>query len=274
MIKNPSKDLYDVIVLAGQSNMQGNGLGPSLNKEWQIQPEIMMLKGEFNAKVAQAAYGNEYLEIEVSDEYEIVPAQERNNGGVIAAVLGNYFAEFYKKNDLEKGRKILLIQTAVGGTGFAKRHWGLNDVLYKRLVNMTKQALEMNSANRLVAFLWHQGEHDAFEPLEMGEEERRQTYKKNLAALIGDYRLKFGVQPFVCANFSKFWVDDYPVQCRAIISAIKEVVKNTPKAAFVENTFDLEVNDQAVGNGDAVHFSRRANEILAKRYYEEYIKLK
>lgn len=273
-IKNPIKDKFDVIVIAGQSNAESSGIGPALKGEWEEQSDIFMLKGDFDAKVAKKAYGNEYLEIKASDEYYIERAKERNDNGVVRAIFGNYFALKYKENDLEKGRKILLVHTAVGGTGFAKQHWGINDVLYKRMIKMTEEALSMNGENRLVAVLWHQGEHDAFEPPEMPDDKRKAEYSKNLSALISGLRGKFGNDfPFICAGFSKYWVKDYPNQSAAVLEATKEVCSALPNASFIEKTDDLEVNDEVVGNGDTVHFSRRALYTLAERYYAEYKKL-
>ena len=271
MIKNPSKEKFDIIIIAGQSNAESSGVGPSYNEDWVEDDDILMLKGGFNAKVAKKAYGNEYLDIEVSNEYYIEKAKDRNDNGVIRGVFGNYFAKFYKENDLEKDRKILLVHTAIGGTGFAKWHWGLKDVLYKRMLSMTEEALSMNPENRVVALLWHQGEHDSFEPPEMEDEVRKQTYKENLTALIDGVREKFGDNlPFICAGFTKFWVNDYPNQCAAILGATKEICESKNDARFIEKTDDLEVNDEAVGDGDKVHFSRRALYILAERYYKEF----
>ncbi|MBQ9734615.1 MAG: hypothetical protein IJV95_02030 [Clostridia bacterium] len=271
MIKDLLNGKFDIIIIAGQSNAESSGEGPSYNSDWVEDDDILMLKGDFDAKVAKKAYGNEYLDIEVSDKYYIERAKERIINGKVCAIFGNYFAKMYKENRLEKDRKILLIQTAIGGTGFAKWHWGLKDALYNRMLKMTEQALALNPENRVVALLWHQGEHDSFEPPEMEDNVRKQTYKKNLSALIDGVREKFGNKlPFICAGFTKYWVNEYPNQCAAVLGATKEVCESINDARFIEKTDDLEVNDEAVGNGDTVHFSRRALYILAERYYNAY----
>lgn len=274
MIRNPIDEKFDIIILAGQSNAESSGLGPAYKDEWQVQNKIYTLKGDYTSTVAKKAYGNEYLNINPSTEYYIEQTKERLYDGKVYGVFANYFAEMYKNNDLKDDRKILIVHTAVGGTGFAKWHWGLNDPLYKRMLNMTKEALEMNSENRVVAILWHQGEHDAYEPPEMADEDRKQTYKKNLSAFIDGVRDAFGSDlPFVCAGFSRFWVKDYPNQCAAVLGATKEVCEIKLNAAFIEKTDDLEVNDEAVANGDTVHFSRKALYVLAERYYDAYKKI-
>ena len=62
---------------------------------------------------------------------------------------------------LKPGRKLLIIRAAIGGTGFSDERWGMTDDLYLRMIEMIKTALELNSKNKLAAFLWHQGETDA-----------------------------------------------------------------------------------------------------------------
>ncbi len=271
MIKNPINDKLDIIILAGQSNAESSGLGPC-EREWVERPEILMMKGDYNAVVTKAVYGNDYLSISYSDEYYIERAKERVCDDTIRAVLALPFAEEYFNNDLEKDRKILIIHCAVGGTGFAKGHWGLKDGLYQRLLKMSKQALEMNKENRVVAVVWHQGEHDAFEPPEMEKQERHDTYKKNLTALVKGVREVIGEKvPFITAGFTKYWVKDYPEQCDAVLTATKEVCAELNDMAFIE-TEDLSTNSEVVGGDDSVHFSRQGIYELAKRYYNEYKK--
>ena len=272
MIKNPINDKLDIIILAGQSNAESSGVGPC-EKYYQPCPEILMMKGDFKAEVTKAVYGNDYLSISFSDEYYIEQAQERLDGDVVRAVLALPFAENYLKNDLEKDRKILIVHCAVGGTGFAKGHWGLNDGLYNRLLKMSKQALEMNKENRVVAVVWHQGEHDSFEPPEMEKQLRQDTYKKNFTALVKGVREVIGEKvPFITAGFTKYWVADYPEQCDAVLTAIKEVCAELNDMAYIE-TLDLQTNSEAVGSEDKVHFSRQGIYILAQRYYNEYKKI-
>lgn len=41
--------------------------------------------------------------------------------------------------------------------------WGLQDDLYVRMMEMVDFARSLNAENRVVGFLWHQGETDAIE---------------------------------------------------------------------------------------------------------------
>ena len=74
------------------------------------------------------------------------------------------FAEEYvKAGYLQKGRKVLIIRTAVGATCFYKKDWGVGGRLYVKLMEILDYALKLNKNNKIVAFLWHQGESDALD---------------------------------------------------------------------------------------------------------------
>lgn len=271
MIRNPIDDKLDIIVLAGQSNAESSGEGP-VDREWQLNPDILMLKGDYFASVTKAVYGNDYLSLDLEKEYYIEVAKERYHDGKIYGVLGLPFARNYFENDLEKGRKILIIYTPIGGTGFAKGHWGLKDSLYLRMLDMIKKALAMNSENRVKAIVWHQGEHDAFEPPEMDRDQRYLTYKNNLTALVKGVREVAGQVPFITAGFTKYWVADFPVQCEAVLTATKDVCATLPQMAYIE-TSDLLANCDVVEGGDSVHFCKQSINVLGDRYYNEYKKI-
>ena len=96
MIKNPSKEKFDIIIIAGQSNAESSGVGPSYNEDWVEDDDILMLKGDFNAKVAKKAYGNEYLDIEVSNEYYIEKAKD-----IVNRILNNEVEVFMDAEDLQ-----------------------------------------------------------------------------------------------------------------------------------------------------------------------------
>lgn len=89
------------------------------------------------------------------------------------------------------------MRAAVGGTGFVKGMWGLKDQLYKKMLEMTDYALSLNHANRVVGFLWHQGECDAFEKNEPD------VFKQQLASMIQDVRVRYGTElPFIAGDFA------------------------------------------------------------------------
>lgn len=265
---------FDIVLLAGQSNAEGSGLGDD-EFEFIQDDDVMIMRGDFEASVKRSEYGNEYLDLKLSDEYKITHADYLlNEEGQKKGCLAFSFAREYKKNNLENGRKILIVHTSIGGTGFAKNHWGVEDCLYNRMLNMLNKALKMNTENRLVAFLWHQGEHDSFENEHLNDNERQDYYYDKLTSMLVDFRNKYGNVPFVSAGFTRQWKEKYPNQCKAIYEATKSVVQERGNAVFITETEDLLSNAEMVGNQDQVHFCRRALSILGVRYYNEWLKLK
>ena len=66
--------------------------------------------------------------------YVIDIAKERANSSVTVGDFSLTFAKRYiEQGLLKEGRKLLIVRTAVGGTGFKKGHWGERDFLFLRL---------------------------------------------------------------------------------------------------------------------------------------------
>lgn len=274
ILKNTVSEPLDIIILAGQSNMEGNGLGKT-EFLYEKDDDILMMQCDIATEVKKNAEGREFLHATPSEEYFIEPAEERKNSdGEPCGILALSFAALYKENNLEKGRKLLLVQTAVGGTGFRGGHWGLEDVLYKRLFEMTDAALSMNKENRIVAVLWHQGEHDAYENAGLGDKYIKDFYSKRFSLLVSGIREKYGEElPFIAAGFTHGWMDKYPIENKAVIDASVDVLSTLGCASYITKTLDLASNEDSVGNGDTVHFSKDALYTLGNRYYEEYVSL-
>ena len=273
MIKNFITDKLDIIILAGQSNASGCGLGET-ETPWVKDERILKFSEKYSADVAQTEYGNEYLDIKIIDEQTVSVADERNDGkGQKISGFDLAFAKEYANKYLEKDRKLLIVDTSIGGTGFSKKHWGVGDLLYERMFRLTDLALSMNNENRIVAVLWHQGEHDTFENAQFNYEERFEFYKSKFGAFMQGLRAKYGEQPFICAGFTSVWVGNYPEQCKAVLTACKEVLSNYSKTAMV-NTEDLKNNDAAIGNKDIVHFSKDACYKLGRRYFKAFEEIK
>ena len=246
MLWDFTKEKLDIIIQAGQSNAEGCGKGDVPN------PYVPVL---------------DILHLE--NDYSITPARERIEVNHVCAHFGLTFAKKYIEDGrLEEGRKILIIRSAVGGTGFSDHRWGMKDDLYLKMMDMSRTALELNPANRIVAFLWHQGETDAIN--HMGEEE----YHENLTRLFNSVRAEFGKDiPIVCGDFVQEWEIQDAEICAPIISAQRKIVTEINDAAFVE-TDGLESN-RAVAKieEDNIHFCRRDQYILGERYYKAYTEI-
>ena len=269
MLEEFKKEKFDVILLIGQSNAEGSGLGKN-GAEYIPDPDILILNNPYVATAKMSAYGNEYLDMQISDDYEIKVAEERNTDEGLKGNFSYSFASEYKKNDPKAGRKILIVQASIGGTGFSKNHWGVGDILYERALKLTDMALELNPENKLVAILWHQGEHDSYENAQLNYEERKDFYYKKFTALLKGLRAKYGEVPFISAAFTKIWHKDYKVQCDAVYAAYDLALKEFPKLVFIKDTEDLKCNDDVMGNKDVVHFCKSALMELGKRYYKAY----
>ena len=272
-INKLSNDAFDIIIVAGQSNASGNGLGQT-NTPWAIDQRIMMLSDTFTSHVESTPYGDR-IEIESSGECFLTLADERDNKGVKNSAFCLYFAKKYADDFLEKDRKVLLVQTAIGGTGFALKHWGAGDKLEKRAFDLVDTALSMNDKNRVVAVLWHQGEHDIYENAHLDYNEKHDYYANKLETLIFNFKNKYGEVPFISASFCKSWIlEQNQDSVNAVVDAYKTIYKKFRNTAHVYNTDDLKSNSQVVkGSSDKAHFCRQACNVLAQRYYEKFVEI-
>ncbi len=260
-----SNTKFDIIIVAGQSNAQGMGLGPA--------DEALLPRNTGNVYQIEAereiAVFEDHMEITYPNKpFVLGPVKENEENGVPHASFANSFADEYEKSGLlESDRKILLVRAAIGGTGFKKNNWGIGKQLYSKLVELTDYALNMNSENRVVAFLWHQGEHDAF------EKNDPDVFELQLKEMLEDVRMRYGAElPIIAGDFVHEWKVLFQEDCDNILKKIKKVLSEIGGTGFVE-TADLLSNNQKLQNGDNIHFCRESVCILGRRYFEEYMKI-
>ena len=243
MLRDFSKEEFDIIIQAGQSNSEGCGVG-DVENPYTPNDNIWYLNNDFTISMAQ----------------------ERVWGNAIAGDYSLSFArEYIESGKLMAGRKVLIIRAAIGGTGFLDNRWKLEDDLYLRMMDMIKTALSINANNKLVAFLWHQGETDAFLNADF------QTHYTNLSTLIHHVRTTFDCAdlPFIAGDFVHHWKFENIEICTPVINAIKEVCSTIGNSLFVETT-GLQSNDQKVGNQDIIHFCREALYQLGRLYFRAF----
>ena len=255
---------FDIIVLAGQSNAQGSGIGP-VTEEYVPTEKIYCLTGKVSDQILSETeriitYPDKTLVLDVGDELV-------NNGQKIGELAFTFADAYVKNNLLAEDRKVLILRTALGGTGFARDEWGPGSPVEERMHEIIEYALALNPDNRIVAFLWHQGECDAvlYNPPEQ--------YEAQLTAFVENVREKYDCReiPFIAGDFCNEWKSKNIEICEPIVNVIRKVFAGE-KAAFVE-TADLPSNNQKVGNGDDIHFCRESLHILGKRYFEKYMAL-
>ena len=252
MLKDFSSEAFDIIIQAGQSNADGTAHGP-IEDYYEPNQDVWYMNGNFviTEAVERVIYGNE-----IRSNFSLSFSREYINNGL-----------------LKEGRKILILRTAVGGTGFLDNRWKLTDDLYLRMMEMIRTALSLNPENRLVALLWHQGETDALHHASYD------THYNHLMTLLRSVRDEFGVPelPFVAGDFVKQWENAHLDICTPVVDAIRAVCRDSAKALFVESDGLLSNAEEVYPNNtrlnDTIHFSRRSIYELGRRYFEAYSKL-
>jgi hypothetical protein len=250
MLHDFTKDKFDVIILAGQSNAEGCGLGPV---EDPYVPDGRVFHLYPNGTIAQAADDTFYNDLR--SHFALPFAREYIRAGMLA-----------------EDRKLLILRCAVGGTGFWNNCWGLADHLYLQMLEMTRTALALNPENRLVALLWHQGEADALSAASF------ESYYKNLSDLLTSVRETFSAPdlPFVAGDFVQGWKAGFTELCAPVIEATRAVCRDCGPGGFAEtdgllsNFEELDYHPMGWWENDTIHFSRRAVYELGKRYFAAF----
>ena len=179
------KEKFDIILIAGQSNAEGSGYGPT--KEEYL-PDGIVYHMFGSKRLVDKKW---VLEFPIDIKIEEADSTKNDNFAVA-------FAHEYKNSEmLSDGRKILIIDTGLGATAFLNGYWKPEDPAYKRMRYMLDCALDMNPENRVVAALWHQGETDASNKASYEE------HYGNLMRFFGDIRdqAKDSKLPIIAADF-------------------------------------------------------------------------
>ncbi len=271
MLLNTVSEKLDIIIVAGQSNAEGYGIGPTA-EPYRPSPDILLMKDTDNQGYVVDEKTHGTFGITMPRDYLVGIAEERCSTSGKIGCLGLYFARKYKEECLKPGRRILVVQAAVGATGFAKGNWSTDGVLYLRMCEMVSTALAMNSENRIAAVLWHQGEHDAIFRPNLTDSEREELHLANLSSLLVGFRSQFGTCPFIMGGFTDEWAGGFP-RSELIVSAMRRLTAKYPGVGLASSA-GLPTNNQTLGNGDAYHFSRDSLRLFGERYFDVYRLLK
>ena len=248
MLIDFSKFKFDIIIQAGQSNADGTGFGPAETPYAPDERIWYLQQGHFR------------------DGFIVRIAEESVFGSEIKGDFSlSFSSEYIKAGLLADDRCLLIIRSAVGGTGFGDNRWGPGDDLFLRMKDMVETALGLNPENRLKCLLWHQGETDVHATSD------KDIHKENLSRLIGLVRDTYGCSglPFVAGDFVPRWNEWLGKFSAVIADAMREVCSEVGNAAFVE-TAGLLSNQEQNGGWDIIHFSRDALNKLGARYFEAY----
>jgi len=251
---------YDIVIVAGQSNAGGCGVGPVENAYAptglvQLMPQKPNFLGGFGIEKAAE--------------------NRRSSDSLPEGNIGLIFARAYiEAGLLEPGRKLLILKAAAGGTGFLKGDWGPDDYYYLNMLGMIDTAMALNESNRIVAVLWHQGE---------GEVIYQSTQAQMTANLTG---LVDGVRghcndpdlPFLAGDLVEEWRASCLDISLPVSNGMRTACAAVGSAAFVESD-GLTSNYQAVGEvndggPDSIHFSREALYALGLRYFDAYLTIR
>jgi len=259
---------FDIIIVAGQSNAEGNGQGFAEEAVKNLDDCYML----YDKNPAYTSPDIPLPNLVMTQPTETVFDQFSEFNGELTS---SFIKEYIKNGYLKENRKILVIKTSLGGTGFFKKQWGTGCPLNDRFFRMVNEGLNANKENKIVALLWHQGEHDAYESqvVKYDYERIANEYYNNLKTLftlIKDTYKEFDF-PFICGTFCKDWAtrEGYLESEQAVVDATNKVLKemNLPLAV---DASDLHSNDQDIKSGDTIHFSRNAIHKLGLRYFDVY----
>ena len=234
--------LYDVFILAGQSNMVGWGT-PFDEENDVFDALVFQLKQD--GSIAEAQYNLDHI-----------PTNTNPNGTCTG--MQHIFTNQYIADGLNNGRKILLVPCAASGTSFQSGAWtGANQTKLLTQINKIK---EFNNCD-FKGVLWHQGESDIIEG------NTAENWKSQLKELIKTVRTAVGKEiPFIMGEWSRSWYESkYLVKAQDFFLKMEELASEINECDIVTSE-DL--------SGDAVntniHFSAASQRKLGQRYYNSY----
>ena len=265
----------DIILLIGQSNAEGFGLG-EVAAPYEPTEKIMQLVNTAPVYLEVTDKDEKILHIEAPSSYKTETAFEtvHKERGILGCLALPFAKKYLDKYVSDPERRVLVVKAAVGSSGFLRENWCIGEPLYKRAVEMTDLALSLNPENRLVAVLWHEGESDAIEGRRRGGYDFLYPYyRKQLSALISDLRNRYGEAPFIAGGLCPEWTPGIRETSDAVENATRDVLAEFPLTAVADSE-GLISNNSAVHNGDSIHFARASLYELANRYFELFEKMR
>jgi len=230
--KMPKKEKVWVYLMAGQSNMEGNGL---------VQPQDTISNRRLitiNPK-GEWVYLKEPINLNFPEHRKLDCGHSFGNAMLKKA---------------PKDVTIAVISTAVGGSSV--NQW-LDDSEYRTMhlwSNLTEIIKKAKETGTIKGMIWHQGETDA-------KQGRLAAYPEKLNKLFENIRKEVGnvKMPIVVGELGDFGVD------RPVWKEFNTVLQNyceTHKNTEIIKTTDLE------DLGDKVHFNSKSLRTMGKRYAE------
>ena len=242
-----SDETYDVFLVAGQSNtLNGCCRDPSIQKE----DSLIVQLGRFD-----------------NDNLKVIPAREplaHHNAKPNRIGFAMTFAKLYKEKYLKEGRKVLLIPTGHGGTGFIDNHWNPGDDLYEDALMRVNYVFDKYPKSELKGILWQQGEKDV--------NQKSDHFRADLDTMIVEIREDIKVAdlstPFLMGGMVPYWVDQKKrreVQQRHI----RKTSERHDNVWYVSpyDPFTIKKDDN---KDDEIHYDAKGQVELGNRYFKVY----
>ena len=274
--KVKKEDLKDVhiVLLAGQSNMQGAGNFENLDASEieRIEKVSNRVSLSFNGGIAKPL---SYYDNKPSEKYDFL----KRFGPEI--FIGLTLAEN------NPNQEYLLIKRSQGGTalyGAWNPNWTAEKAkavekgekqniqlynLHIQDINENLKALKaQNKTYKIIGLAWMQGENDA------AIEISATTYEANLKILIKSYRDEFGVNdmPFVIGQINSRYGKFKKLGPAMVRKAMEDVAATDNHADVIKTTTDTSWNDYPK-HSDNVHYNAEGQKRLGKAFGEKLIAL-
>lgn len=272
---------FDIIVVAGQSNAGQGGMGAFTDTMENPAADERIFQFD-EARVPQLAAATRLQQGVATDALRHFGREAKENSMGLAIP----FARRYAAENLTSGRAILIVPCAYGGTSILK--W-LGEIytpatypsgLYKALVARVRSALELGSNNRIVAFLWHQGEADLVFSIRGHHLMDDAMYEAKLTNFFYRFRKEFPSDP------------PFPIIAGELAP---ELFANDHDRLSIKHRFNSAIHTALLGDvsggvassqgllsnfpsytsdpGEAVHFASSALVTFGERYYDSWKQL-
>lgn len=199
---------------------------------------------------------------QLRENYYILPANQPL--GFHGAYAGSISLAFYftrrmveeRNPAIYSGKPVIIIPTAVGGTGFTDHAWNVGDTLYRNTINRTRYIMEKYPGSVVKAILWHQGETD-----NQAKDSAVYLYRYRLNDLITGFRkeLQCPAAPFIAGHVFNQNKNTSP-QMYLNIQSLE-----------TDNIFCAVISRDSLHDiGDKVHFDAASLKEMGRRYYDAF----
>lgn len=274
----PSASGYDIIIIAGQSNAVGAGMGSFTDLYANTATDARIVQfGRYSTTVSPATWTKDGI------VYDALQHWGRNVSTTTMGFAIPFARRYIAEGHLAPGRQVLIVPGAYAGTSILQ--WIDGPIsfppssLYNDLLLRARFALSLPGDNRVVAVLWHQGEADVFYANQNMHGMNTAVYQQQLTALIQKFRTDFPsnpAYPIIAGNFVAQWdrwSSDLSLP-RQFEHVIETVLAPDVRAGVVTST-GLTQNYPTFTSdwSEQLHFTAQSQVTLGDRYYQMWKKL-